>query len=142
MQETWVQSLGQVDPLEKGVATHSSVAAWRIPWTEEPGVLQFMGSQRLRPDRAAQETLLVPDVPGRLLLTSPGGGHRCCEAFCSAQVSFHSREGGHGPNSHGDEISETLGQVKASGCKTQRTTQTPNDLFLIILLLTLLLLTL
>ena len=42
---TWVQSLGQEDSLEKGMATHSSVLAWRIPWTEEPGQLQFMGSQ-------------------------------------------------------------------------------------------------
>ena len=46
--ETWVQSLSWEDPLEKGVATHSSVLAWRIPLTEEPGVLQSMGSQRDR----------------------------------------------------------------------------------------------
>ena len=39
VQETWVQSLGQEDPLEKGMATHSSILAWRIPWTEEPGRL-------------------------------------------------------------------------------------------------------
>ena len=39
MQETWVQSLGWEDPLEKGTATHSSILAWRIPWTEEPGML-------------------------------------------------------------------------------------------------------
>ena len=45
MQETKVQSLGQEDPLEKGMATHSSILAWRIPWTEEPGGLQSMGSQ-------------------------------------------------------------------------------------------------
>ena len=45
MQETTVQSLGQEDPLEKGKATHSSMLAWRIPWTEEPGGLQSMGSQ-------------------------------------------------------------------------------------------------
>ena len=45
MQETWVQFLGQEDPLEKKVATHSSIPAWRIPWTEEPGRLQSMGSQ-------------------------------------------------------------------------------------------------
>ena len=44
MQETWVHSLGQEDPLEKGKATHSSTLAWRIPWTEEPGRLQYMGS--------------------------------------------------------------------------------------------------
>ena len=43
MQETRVQSLGQEDPLEKGVATHSSILAWRIPWTEEPGGLQSTG---------------------------------------------------------------------------------------------------
>ena len=47
MQETWVQFLSQEDPLEKGMATHSSILAWRIPWTEEPGGLQYMGSQRV-----------------------------------------------------------------------------------------------
>ena len=45
MWETWVQSLDQEDPLEKGMATHSSIPAWRIPRTEEPGRLKFMGSQ-------------------------------------------------------------------------------------------------
>ena len=52
MQKTWVQSLGQEDPLEKGLATHSSILAWRIPWTEEPGGLQSMGSQRVKHDCA------------------------------------------------------------------------------------------
>ena len=47
MWETWVQSLGWEDPLEKGMATHSSTLAWKIPWTEEPGGLQSMGSQRV-----------------------------------------------------------------------------------------------
>ena len=47
MWETQVQSLGQEDPLEKGIATHSGIIAWRIPWTEEPGRLQAMGSQRV-----------------------------------------------------------------------------------------------
>ena len=47
MRETRVQSLGQEDPLEKEMATHSSTLAWRIPWTEEPGGLQSMGSQRV-----------------------------------------------------------------------------------------------
>ena len=46
MQETQVRSLGQEDPLEKETATHSSILAWEIPWTEEPGGLQSMGSQR------------------------------------------------------------------------------------------------
>ena len=45
MQETWVQSPGQEDPLEKEMATHSIIPAWRIPWTEEPGGLQSTGSQ-------------------------------------------------------------------------------------------------
>ena len=45
MQETWVQFLGQEDPLEKKMATHSSILAWRITWTEEPGRLQSLGSQ-------------------------------------------------------------------------------------------------
>ena len=45
MQETWVRSLGWEDPLEKGTATHSSILAWRILWTEELGGLQYMGSQ-------------------------------------------------------------------------------------------------
>ena len=48
-QETWVQSLGGEDPLEKGMATTSSTLAWRIPWTEEPGGLQSTGSQRAGP---------------------------------------------------------------------------------------------
>ena len=50
IQETWVQFLGQEDPLEKGVTTHSSILAWRIPWTEEPGRLQSIGSQKVGHD--------------------------------------------------------------------------------------------
>ena len=50
MQETWVQSLGQEDPLEKEMATHSSTLDWKIPWTEKPGGLQSMGSQRVGHD--------------------------------------------------------------------------------------------
>ena len=50
MQETQVQSLGSEDPLEKGMATHSSILAWRIPWTEDPGGLHSMGSQRVGHD--------------------------------------------------------------------------------------------
>ena len=48
MQETWVQSLSGEDPLEKGMAIHPSILAWRIPWTEEPGRLYSMGWQRVR----------------------------------------------------------------------------------------------
>ena len=50
VQETWVRSLGWEDPLEKGLATHSSILAWRIPWTDEPGRLQSIGSQRVGHD--------------------------------------------------------------------------------------------
>ena len=50
VQETWVQSLGQEDPLEKEMATHSSILAWEILWTEEPGRIQSMGSQRVGRD--------------------------------------------------------------------------------------------
>ena len=54
--ETWVQSLGWEDPLEEGMATYSSILAWRIPWTEEPGRVQSMGSQEL-------DTTLVINPP-------------------------------------------------------------------------------
>ena len=50
MRETWVQSLGWEDPLEKEMATHSSTLAWKIPWMEEPGRLQSTGSQRVGHD--------------------------------------------------------------------------------------------
>ena len=58
MQETWGRSLGQEDLLEKGMATHSSILAWRIPWTEKPGEPQSMGSQRVRHDWATNTSLL------------------------------------------------------------------------------------
>ena len=54
----WVLSLGQQDPLEKEVATHSGILAWEIPWTEEPGGLQAMGSQRVGHDQAEKQELL------------------------------------------------------------------------------------
>ena len=50
VQETWVRFVGQEDPLEKEMATHSSVLAWRIPWAEKPGRIQSMGSQRVNHD--------------------------------------------------------------------------------------------
>ena len=52
MEDTWVPSLGQEDPLEEGMAAHSSILAWRIPGTEEPGGLQPIGTKRLRHDRS------------------------------------------------------------------------------------------
>ena len=61
MQETRVWSLGQKGPLENGMATHSSMSAWRIPWTEEPSVLQSMGSQRVRQNWVTN-TFLYPNI--------------------------------------------------------------------------------
>ena len=58
MQETQVWSLGGEDLLEKGMATHSSILAWRIPWTEEPGWLQSVGSQRVGHDLATEQQIV------------------------------------------------------------------------------------
>ena len=78
MKKTWVQSLGQEDPLEKEMATHSSNLAWKIPWTEEPGGLQSTGSQRVghngatslhffsRGTSQAKDQTLVSCLAGRL----------------------------------------------------------------------------
>ena len=62
-QETWVRSLGREDPLEKSMATHSSILAWRIPWTEEPGGLQSRGLHRVRHDWATNTHSQVSVVP-------------------------------------------------------------------------------
>ena len=61
MQETQIQSLGQEDPPEKEMPTHSSIPAWRIPWTEEPGRLQSMGSQRVGHDWVTKHTQVFVD---------------------------------------------------------------------------------
>jgi len=58
MEEMRVQSLGGEDPLEKGMTIHSSILAWRIPWTEEPAGLQSMGSQRVRHNLATKTTAM------------------------------------------------------------------------------------
>ena len=58
MQKTWVQTLGWEDPLEKEMATHSSILAWESPGTEEPGGLQSMGLQRVRPDLVTEHTCI------------------------------------------------------------------------------------
>ena len=67
MQETPVRSLGQEDPLEEGMATHSSILAWRIPWTEEPGGLWYIGSQRVRHDWS-EHAYTVHNYRGKFLL--------------------------------------------------------------------------
>ena len=63
MQERWVRSLGRGDPLEKEMAIHSNTFAWKIPWTEEPGGLQSMGSQRVRHDCVTNFLYYVFVVP-------------------------------------------------------------------------------
>ena len=69
VQETWVQSLGQEDLLEKEMATHSSILAWRVSWTEEPGGLQSMGLQRIRHDWATNAYLLPSSKHVRFILS-------------------------------------------------------------------------
>ena len=60
MQEMWVQSLGWEDPLEEKLATHFSILTWKVPWTEEAGELQLMGSQRVEHDLATKQQIQMP----------------------------------------------------------------------------------
>ena len=71
MQETWVQSLGPDDPLEKEMATQSSILAWRIPWTEEPGGLQSTGSQ----SRTRLSNFTIHYIIRHVLRAFPPGDH-------------------------------------------------------------------
>ena len=75
MLETWIQSLGQEDPLEKEMATHSSILAWRLPWTVDPGRLWSMGSQRVRFDWATNTSILPLRTCGS---TIPASNCNCC----------------------------------------------------------------
>ena len=64
VQKTWVQSLSWEDPLEKGMAIHSSILAWRIPWTESGGLwLQFMGSLRVTHNQVTNTHFILPSLP-------------------------------------------------------------------------------
>ena len=69
MQETQVQSMGQEDPLEKETATHFNILAWRLPWPEEPGGLQFMGSQRVGHNGSDLTHMHIPLLQMRLRQT-------------------------------------------------------------------------
>ena len=89
MQETWVRSLGEEDPLEKEMATHSSTLAWRIPWREEPGRLQSMGSQRVRHDWATSFHFFTLTLPCPFVSAIHGGAVcvrarllQSCPALC------------------------------------------------------------
>ena len=76
MQEIWVRSLGGEDPLEKGMVAHSNILAWKIPWTEEPGRLQSMESQRVKHEWATNASTFIkqeePIYPFKDLLYNYG----------------------------------------------------------------------
>ena len=76
MQETWVRSLGWEDPPEKEMETHSNVLAWKIPWTEEPGRLQSMGSQRVGHDWATSLHFANQNYDEISPYTSQNGHHQ------------------------------------------------------------------
>ena len=93
MQETWAQSLGQEDPLEKEMATHSSILAWRIPWTEEPGGLQSMGSLRVGHDSKLTFAFQFPALAFGFLTAEKPGSPRdylddtlLCSTLCKAFI--------------------------------------------------------
>ena len=95
--QTWVWSLGGEDPLEKGMATHSSILAWKIPWTEEPGGLQSTGLQRVGHDRAAEHartsSCKMNPIIGELFVTGFcfKGSSMYVAIFCSywGWIIFH-----------------------------------------------------
>ena len=75
MQETWVRSLGLEDPLEEGMATHSSIHAWITPWTEGPGELQSMGSQRVGCNWATNTHMVYPFlISSRMFMPQSSNG--------------------------------------------------------------------
>ena len=93
MQETWVRSLGQEDPLDKGTATNSSILAWRNSWTEEPGGLKSMGSQRVRHDWATNSFFLAKGALNPMPVTYGNSqvNSSSWKCFCCFHVSNHER---------------------------------------------------
>ena len=87
--ETRVLSLGQEDPLEKGTVTHSSILGWRIPWTEEPGGLQFMGSHRVGHNSVTNTTA---SYRGTQLPTEPGAKQRENSPLISSSAPTNCKE--------------------------------------------------
>ena len=90
MQEIWVQSLSWEDPLEKGMGTHSSILTWEIPWTEEHGGLQSMGSQRVGHDWVTNTFTLLQCVP---YWVTPVGLQEQKKAQCSVLPASQPRPG-------------------------------------------------
>ena len=95
MQETWVPSPGKEDPLEKKRATHSSILAWRISWTEEPGGLEFMGSQRAGHYLVTKQQQKL--ISGLLFLLSHITIGKYCvychNSYCNSTLIFGATEG-------------------------------------------------
>ena len=88
MQETWVQSLGREDPLEKGMTTHSSILAWRIPWTEEPGEVQSLASQRVRHDWKTNPSWKWRGSPGKRIPIAEGNSSRLYGTCGSSKMTL------------------------------------------------------
>ena len=86
MQETQVQSLSQEDPLEEKMATHSSILAWRIPWTEEPAGLQSIGSQRVEHNWSALACTLTTELTNSLLSSVSLGSDTTEHAHATCQI--------------------------------------------------------
>ena len=88
VQETWVRSLGQEDPLAKGMATYSSILAWRIPWTEKPGGLKSMGSHRVRQNGVINTHTAFLGVSSIIFLIWSGKGRGCEKSHLSIQTAL------------------------------------------------------
>ena len=91
-----VRSLGREDPLEEGMATHSCIIAWRIPWTEEPGGLQSMGSQRVGQDLTTWHAHTQKTGPSPSEVR-PGGPNPMMNILSSTSTSSRTMDGGHRP---------------------------------------------
>ena len=118
MQEMCVRSLGQEDPLEKGMATHSSALAWRIPWTEEPDKLQSTGSHRVRHDLATKSPLLpqTRQKPEQQQRLGKAKGKKS-NYFKTRRGKFRHRDMGEDEESRDQSDESTLQGLSASGCQ-------------------------
>ena len=125
MRETWIQSLGREDPLEKELATHTSILAWRIPWTEKPGGLQPMGSQRVGLYWATSLSWLLSHFRASsfcylglpafdLLFTKPNSLH----GYQSDNSNTHHDFKNSSENNDLNELESDQNQAEAGGSKT------------------------
>ena len=89
LRETWVPSLGWEDPLEKGMATRSSILTWRIPWTKEPGGLQFMGSHRVEHDWMTNTFIIIMELFWFVLLQITNSKENTMFSFIILTMTVH-----------------------------------------------------